>query len=114
MYYCISVFMVASPIHFCYIIGISAISLCISLLYLRSHFVPKIIRITLKGKRKGKNPNVDVSPPPTNSSPSFSILFVANEASNAKKSLLQQNIRVKTTNIHCGSMLQGNKEMEPS
>ena len=30
-----------------------------------------------------------------------------------EKSLVQQNNRVKTTNIHCGSMLQGNKEMGP-
>jgi hypothetical protein len=45
MYYCISVFMVASLIYLCYIIGYTVISLCISLLYLRSHFVLKIIRI---------------------------------------------------------------------
>jgi hypothetical protein len=32
-------------IYLCYIIGSLAISLYISLLYLRSHFVPKIIRI---------------------------------------------------------------------
>ena len=48
MYYCISMFMVASLIQFYYIIVISNMvsSLRISLSYLRSHFVPKIIRIS--------------------------------------------------------------------
>jgi hypothetical protein len=39
--------MVASLIHFCYIIGYPQISLYISLLYLCSHFVPKIIWISV-------------------------------------------------------------------
>jgi hypothetical protein len=30
-----------------------------------------------------------------------------------EKSAVQQNSKVKTTNIHCGSMLQRNKEMGP-
>jgi hypothetical protein len=30
-----------------------------------------------------------------------------------EKSAVQQNSKVKTANIHCGSMLQGNKEMGP-
>jgi hypothetical protein len=46
VYYCISVFMVASLIHFVILLDIQ-ISLYISLLYLRSHFVPKIIWIIL-------------------------------------------------------------------
>ena len=70
-----------------------------------------------KGQSKGKNPNVGVAPPPTNSVPSFSVPSSASgagsEASNDGKIAVQQNSKVKTANIHCGSMLQRNKEMGP-
>jgi hypothetical protein len=46
VYYCISVTLVIFTLYLCYIVVSLAISLNISVLYLRSHFVPKIIRIS--------------------------------------------------------------------
>jgi hypothetical protein len=59
VYYCISVTLVLFPLYLCYIVVSLAISLNISMLYIRSHFVPKIIRITLNSFSKDNIPGPD-------------------------------------------------------